>query len=67
MAAPPTLYRLIEALPSWLPLQADDLAMLDVAAWDGVPVPERDWAVRDRIIRRAVTLLSGEGGIRKAS
>ena len=42
------------------------LSMLDVSAWDGVPVPARDWAVRDRIIRRAVTLLSGEGGIGKS-
>jgi RecA-family ATPase len=42
------------------------MPMLDVSAWDGVPVPARDWAVRDRIIRRAVTLLSGEGGIGKS-
>jgi RecA-family ATPase len=47
--------------------KADDcLAMLDVPAWDGVPVPARCWAVRDRIIRRAVTLLSGEGGVGKS-
>jgi RecA-family ATPase len=46
--------------------EAGPLAMLDVPAWDGVPVPARDWAVRDRIIRRAVTLLSGEGGIGKS-
>jgi AAA domain len=43
-----------------------DVPMLDVSAWDGVPVPDRDWAVRDRIIRRAVTLLSGEGGVGKS-
>ena len=40
--------------------------MLDVAAWDGVPVPPRDWAVQDRIARRNVTLLSGEGGVGKS-
>ena len=44
----------------------DHLPMLDIASWDGVPVPARDWAVRDRIIRRAVTVLSGEGGIGKS-
>ena len=48
------------------PAQNKPLTMLDVTAWDGVPVPARDWAVRDRIIRRAVTLLSGEGGIGKS-
>jgi RecA-family ATPase len=42
------------------------LSMLDVAAWDGVSVPPRDWAVRDRIARRNVTLLSGEGGVGKS-
>jgi RecA-family ATPase len=42
------------------------LATLDISAWDGLPVPERDWAVRDRIVRRAVTLLSGEGGVGKS-
>lgn len=48
--------------------KADDdcLSMLDVSAWEGVVVPQRDWAVRDRIVRRAVTLLSGEGGIGKS-
>ena len=48
------------------PEQNKPLVMLDVTAWEGVPVPARDWAVRDRIIRRAVTLLSGEGGIGKS-
>jgi RecA-family ATPase len=42
------------------------LPMLDVAAWEGVAVPPRDWAVQDRISRRAVTLLSGEGGVGKS-
>jgi RecA-family ATPase len=42
------------------------LPMLNVAAWDGVRVPPREWAVRDRISRRAVTLLSGEGGVGKS-
>ncbi|MHC2625553.1 RecA-family ATPase [Bradyrhizobium huanghuaihaiense] len=48
------------------PPRPEPLAMLDVAAWDGTEVPQRNWAVRDRIIRRAVTLLSGEGGVGKS-
>jgi RecA-family ATPase/5S rRNA maturation endonuclease (ribonuclease M5) len=44
----------------------DCLSMLDVTAWEGVAVPPRDWAVRDRLVRRAVALLSGEGGIGKS-
>ncbi|MBR0732420.1 AAA family ATPase [Bradyrhizobium japonicum] len=59
------LYELIEGTPDWSPAQ-DCLAMLDVSAWDGKPVPARDWAVMDRIVRRAVTLLSGEGGVGKS-
>jgi RecA-family ATPase len=44
----------------------DPLPVLDVTAWDGVDVPERDWAVRHRLVRRAVALLSGEGGVGKS-
>ncbi|MBR0778732.1 AAA family ATPase [Bradyrhizobium diazoefficiens] len=44
----------------------EPLARLDISGWDDVEVPQRDWAVRDRIIRRAVTLLSGEGGVGKS-
>src|SRR5262249_59193830 len=32
----------------------------------GQPTPEREWAVRDRILARAVTLLSGDGGVGKS-
>lgn len=42
------------------------LTPLDISGWDDAEVPPRDWAVRDRIIRRAVTLLSGEGGVGKS-
>ena len=44
----------------------EPLPPLDLSNWDLAEVPERDWAVRDRIIRRAVTLLSGEGGVGKS-
>ena len=43
-----------------------DIEVIDVAAWHGKPVPERDWVVRDRIIRRNVASLSGEGGVGKS-
>src|SRR5215813_14244436 len=33
---------------------------------DGQPTPARDWAVRDRIPFRQVTLFSGEGAIGKS-
>ncbi|WP_441259623.1 AAA family ATPase [Bradyrhizobium sp. 521_C7_N1_3] len=46
--------------------QAEPLAALDISNWDNEEVPQRDWAVRNRIPRRAVTLLSGEGGVGKS-
>jgi RecA-family ATPase len=48
------------------PPQPLKLPTINVAAWDGVAVPPRNWAVRDRIARRNVTLLSGEGGVGKS-
>jgi RecA-family ATPase len=45
---------------------ATELPLINVVAWEGQPVPPRDWAVRDRIARRNVTLLSGEGGVGKS-
>jgi RecA-family ATPase len=64
----PSSYR-ARPTPSPPPEQAksvEPLTLLDISNWDEVEVPQRDWAVRDRIIRRAVTLLSGEGGIGKS-
>jgi RecA-family ATPase len=47
--------------------RADDLLPeTNVTAWHGKPVPERDWIVHNRIIRRNVALLSGPGGIGKS-
>ena len=52
------------------PAQADNAALeplvfIDIVTWQGQPIPEREWAVRDRIPARAVTLLSGDGGVGK--
>jgi RecA-family ATPase len=42
------------------------LEFIDVTAWDGQPIPERKWAVFNRIPDEEVTLLSGEGAIGKS-
>jgi RecA-family ATPase len=42
------------------------LPFIDIAAWDGATVPEREWVVQDRVPLRNVTLLSGEGGVGKS-
>jgi RecA-family ATPase len=42
------------------------LTFIDLKAWEGQPVPERQWVVRDRIPDCEVTLLSGEGAIGKS-
>lgn len=36
--------------------------IINPAAWEGAPVPEREWTVPDYIPHKAVTLLSGDGG-----
>jgi len=42
------------------------LAWIDVSSWDSIPVPEREWLVRDRIPLRQPTLFSGEGAVGKS-
>src|SRR5437763_5224361 len=44
-----------------LPLQ-----WLDMASWDTDPVPERQWAIRDRVPLNQAGLFSGEGGTGKS-
>ena len=46
--------------------EAERFPETNVVAWHGKPVPERDWSVHNRIIRRNVALLSGPGGIGKS-
>jgi RecA-family ATPase len=43
-----------------------ELPFIDIAAWQGEPPPEREWAVRDRVPLKNVTLLTGEGGVGKS-
>jgi RecA-family ATPase len=44
----------------------DPLPVIDLAEFEGQPLPERKWLVRDRIPARNVTLLSGEGAVGKS-
>jgi RecA-family ATPase len=42
------------------------LAWLDMSQWDQEPVPEREWAIRDRVPLKQAGLFSGEGGTGKS-
>jgi RecA-family ATPase len=50
-----------EAEPTSPPLQ-----WLDMPAWDVEPVPERKWAIKDRVPLNQAGLFSGEGGTGKS-
>src|SRR5215471_11132424 len=38
------------------------LPYLDMSSWDHEPIPEREWAIPDRVPLRHAGLFSGEGG-----
>jgi RecA-family ATPase len=42
------------------------LAWLDMSAWDDRPIPERKWAIKDRVPLNQAGLFSGEGGTGKS-
>jgi RecA-family ATPase len=46
--------------------QLPPLKWLDMSAWDNVPVPERKWAIFDRVPLNQAGLFSGEGGAGKS-
>ena len=46
--------------------QLAPLPFSDMSNWDNEPVPNREWAVPDRIPLRQVSLFSGEGGAGKS-
>ena len=48
------------------PDTVDRLQWLDMSAWDNEPVPEREWAIRDRVPLKQAGLFSGEGGTGKS-
>jgi RecA-family ATPase len=45
---------------------ATTLQWLDMSNWDREPIPERKWAIRDRVPLNQVGLFSGEGGTGKS-
>src|SRR6478736_576798 len=55
-----------ERLENHSPVRPESLQWLDMSAWDGVPVPERKWAIRDRVPLKQAGLFSGEGGTGKS-
>src|SRR5262249_1687019 len=46
--------------------QPGKLAWLDMSRWDTDPVPERQWAIKDRVPLNQAGLFSGEGGTGKS-
>jgi RecA-family ATPase len=42
------------------------LAWINMSSWDAEPVPEREWAIKDRVPLRQAGLFSGEGGTGKS-
>jgi RecA-family ATPase len=44
----------------------DPLAWLDISSWDNEPVPQREWAIPDRVPLNQAGLFSGEGGTGKS-
>src|SRR5438105_1537451 len=42
------------------------LPWLDISSWDHKPIPERKWAIRDRVPLNQAGLFSGEGGTGKS-
>jgi RecA-family ATPase len=48
------------------PTEPPPLDFIDITAWEGQPIPERQWAVLDRVPDGEVTLLSGEGAVGKS-
>lgn len=48
------------------PPRPEPLKWLDMFGWDHNPIPERKWAIRDRVPLRQAGLFSGEGGTGKS-
>jgi RecA-family ATPase len=55
-----------ETIENISPQKQEPLKWLDMSAWDGEPIPERKWAIRDRVPLKQAGLFSGEGGTGKS-
>jgi RecA-family ATPase len=62
----PDRFRLAPKTTRQEPQTGTTLQWLDMAAWDHQPIPERKWAIRDRVPLRQAGLFSGEGGTGKS-
>jgi RecA-family ATPase len=47
-------------------IKAAPMAFINIGAWDGAPVPEREWIIPDRVPAKHVTLFTGMGGAGKS-
>ena len=45
---------------------ATPITWVDMSKWDSEPVPERKWAIKDRVPLNQAGLFSGEGGTGKS-
>jgi RecA-family ATPase len=55
-----------EPAPQNREVEPTPLDWLDMSAWDSEPVPERKWAIKDRVPLNQAGLFSGEGGAGKS-
>ena len=49
-----------------VPNTIQPLQWLDMSTWDQEPIPEREWAIRDRVPLKQAGIFSGEGGTGKS-
>lgn len=55
-----------EKIENHSPVKAEPLKWLDMSSWDSKPIPERKWAIRDRVPLKQAGIFSGEGGTGKS-
>src|SRR5262249_14779781 len=48
------------------PISLPPLRWIDMSGWDSEPIPEREWAILNRVPLRQAGLFSGEGGTGKS-
>jgi RecA-family ATPase len=61
-----TLHKSVASTAAEALARLEPLPWLDMSAWDQQPIPERRWAIRDRVPLKQAGLFSGEGGTGKS-
>jgi RecA-family ATPase len=56
----------LQGQPEPQPTPPAPLQWLDMSAWDSAPIPQRRWAIKDRVPLKQAGLFSGEGGTGKS-